>query len=137
VSNNYDHSDTVSTRCVSSFPLLLESSSSFPPLLWQVEFIVMGGTFMSLGEKYRDEFISHLHNSLSGYTGNNVDEAVRFVLFPSPCPLPSAHSCSNHRYAEQAKTKCIGITIETRPDYCLKPHLSFVPTFSPSSFILC
>lgn len=28
------------------------------------------------------------------------------------------------RYSEQSKTKCIGITIETRPDYCLKPHLS-------------
>jgi hypothetical protein len=25
---------------------------------------------------------------------------------------------------EQSKTKCIGITIETRPDYCLKPHLN-------------
>ncbi|GAA6004911.1 Elongator subunit ELP3 [Rhodotorula paludigena] len=70
----------------------------------KVEFIVMGGTFMSLNESYRDTFISQLHNSLSGYTGNNIDEAVR--------------------YAEQAKTKCIGITIETRPDYCLKPHLS-------------
>ncbi|BGP37789.1 Elongator subunit [Rhodotorula kratochvilovae] len=70
----------------------------------KVEFIVMGGTFMSLSESYRDQFISQLHNSLSGYTGNDVDEAVR--------------------YAEQAKTKCIGITIETRPDYCLKPHLS-------------
>ncbi|GAA6047620.1 hypothetical protein JCM3770_001592 [Rhodotorula araucariae] len=70
----------------------------------KVEFIVMGGTFMSLSEGYRDQFISQLHNSLSGYTGNDVDEAVR--------------------YAEQAKTKCIGITIETRPDYCLKPHLS-------------
>jgi histone acetyltransferase (RNA polymerase elongator complex component) len=27
-------------------------------------------------------------------------------------------------YMEQSKTKCIGITIETRPDYCLKPHLN-------------
>jgi elongator complex protein 3 len=27
-------------------------------------------------------------------------------------------------YSEQSRTKCIGITIETRPDYCLKPHLS-------------
>ena len=25
--------------------------------------------------------------------------------------------------SEQSKTKCIGITIETRPDYCLKQHL--------------
>lgn len=27
-------------------------------------------------------------------------------------------------YSERSKTKCIGITIETRPDYCLKRHLS-------------
>ncbi|KAI5476227.1 histone acetyltransferase [Pseudohyphozyma bogoriensis] len=70
----------------------------------KVEFIVMGGTFMSLPETYRSNFISQLHNSLSGFNGSDIDEAVR--------------------YAEQAKTKCIGITIETRPDYCLKPHLS-------------
>lgn len=75
----------------------------------KVEFIVMGGTFMSLPESYRSHFITQLHNSLSGFNGNDIDEAVRF--------------------AEQAKTKCIGITIETRPDYCLKPHLSFVLPF--------
>ncbi|NXV85278.1 ELP3 protein, partial [Calonectris borealis] len=28
------------------------------------------------------------------------------------------------RYSERSLTKCIGITIETRPDYCLKRHLS-------------
>ena len=27
-------------------------------------------------------------------------------------------------FSEQSRTKCIGLTIETRPDYCLKPHLS-------------
>ena len=27
------------------------------------------------------------------------------------------------RYSEKSRTKCIGITIETRPDYCLKRHL--------------
>ncbi|KDE02761.1 elongator complex protein 3 [Microbotryum lychnidis-dioicae p1A1 Lamole] len=70
----------------------------------KVEFIIMGGTFMSLPESYRSGFVTSLHNSLSGYTGNDIDEAVT--------------------YAEQAQTKCIGITIETRPDYCLKPHLS-------------
>lgn len=29
-----------------------------------------------------------------------------------------------NRFSERSKTKCIGITIETRPDYCLKRHLS-------------
>ena len=28
-----------------------------------------------------------------------------------------------NRYSEKSRMKCIGITIETRPDYCLKKHL--------------
>ncbi|XP_030024546.2 elongator complex protein 3 [Manduca sexta] len=70
----------------------------------KVEFIVMGGTFMSLPEDYRDYFIRNLHDALSGHTSTCVAEAVK--------------------YSEKAKTKCIGITIETRPDYCLQRHMS-------------
>ncbi|CAH8532860.1 unnamed protein product [Schistosoma turkestanicum] len=70
----------------------------------KVEFIVMGGTFMCLSEDYRDYFIRSLHDALSGHTSKNVDEAVS--------------------YSERSRTKCVGITIETRPDYCLKKHLS-------------
>jgi histone acetyltransferase (RNA polymerase elongator complex component) len=43
----------------------------------QVEHILMGGTFMSLPEDYRSTFIAQLHNSLSGWTGTDLDEAVR------------------------------------------------------------
>ncbi|XP_061097801.1 elongator complex protein 3 isoform X1 [Conger conger] len=70
----------------------------------KVEFIVMGGTFMALPEEYRDFFIRNLHDALSGLTSNSVAEAVR--------------------YSERSNVKCVGITIETRPDYCLKRHLS-------------
>ena len=52
----------------------------------------------------RDYFIRNLHDALSGHTSNSVEEAIA--------------------YSEQSKTRCIGITIETRPDYCLKPHLN-------------
>lgn len=31
---------------------------------------------------------------------------------------------SRSRFSERSNTKCVGITIETRPDYCLKRHLS-------------
>lgn len=41
-----------------------------------------------------------------------------FLLLPR-CLLP--HNC---RYSEQSRTRCIGMTIETRPDFCLTPHLS-------------
>ena len=64
----------------------------------------MGGTFMSLDEDYRDYFIRNLHDSLSGHLSTNHNEAVQF--------------------SEQSRSKCIGITIETRPDYCKKTHLS-------------
>ncbi|KAJ1925953.1 Elongator subunit [Tieghemiomyces parasiticus] len=70
----------------------------------KVEYVLMGGTFMSMPEDYRNWFIANLHDALSGHSSNDVDEAVRL--------------------SEQSATKCIGITIETRPDYCLKPHLS-------------
>lgn len=63
----------------------------------------MGGTFMSLPEDYRDYFIRNLHDALSGHRSNSVCEAVA--------------------YGEHSRTKCIGITIETRPDYCLPRHL--------------
>jgi elongator complex protein 3 len=71
----------------------------------KIEYIIMGGTFMSLPQDYRDNFIAQLHNALSGYTNaTNVDEAVLA--------------------ASQSTIKCVGITIETRPDYCLDTHLS-------------
>ena len=47
----------------------------------KVEYIVMGGTFMSLPEDYRDFFIRNLHDALTGHTSTNVDEAVRLVSF--------------------------------------------------------
>ena len=57
----------------------------------KVEFIVMGGTFLSLDKEYKDYFIRNLHDALSGYHSNSVAEAIR--------------------YSEQSKTKAIGITI--------------------------
>lgn len=62
-------------------------------LIIQVEFILMGGTFMSLPADYRDFFTRNLHDALSGHTSANVEEAVS--------------------YSEHSAIKCIGMTIET------------------------
>jgi len=70
----------------------------------KVEFVLMGGTFLSLDTSYRDYFVRNLHDALSGHVSANVAEAVR--------------------YGEHATTRCVGLTIETRPDYCHRPHLS-------------
>lgn len=69
----------------------------------KVEFILMGGTFMSLDASYRDYFIRKLHDALSGHTSNSVREAVR--------------------YAEHSQAKCVALTIESRPDYAAPSHL--------------
>lgn len=69
----------------------------------KVEYIVMGGTFMSLPKDYRENFITQMHNALSGYNGSDLDEAIK--------------------YSQESQTKCVGITIETRPDYCTETHL--------------
>lgn len=73
-------------------------------LIDKVEYIIMGGTFMSLPIDYREGFITELHNALTGFNGKNIDEAIKF--------------------SQQLQTKCVGITIETRPDYCTETHLS-------------
>lgn len=78
-------------------------------LIDKVEYIVMGGTFMSLPVEYREHFIAQLHNALSGYSGTDLTESIRF--------------------SQQAQTKCVGITIETRPDYCTETHLSDMLTY--------
>jgi elongator complex protein 3 len=44
----------------------------------KVEYIIMGGTFMSLAETYRNSFIASLHDALSGQTSSDIDEAVRY-----------------------------------------------------------
>ncbi|KAF7682911.1 Elongator complex protein 3 [Astathelohania contejeani] len=75
----------------------------------KVEYIIMGGTFMSLPEKYRNNFIASLHDALSGHSSSSLEEAIKS--------------------SEKSKIKCVGITIETRPDYCLRPHLSKMLTY--------
>ena len=49
----------------------------------------MGGTFMSMPEDYRNTFVAQLHNALSGFTGTDVDEAVRYGPLRQFLPHPS------------------------------------------------
>lgn len=69
----------------------------------KVEFILMGGTFMSLPVDYRDYFIRNLHDALSGHCSKSVAEAVR--------------------YSEHSAVKCVALTIESRPDHSSPRHL--------------
>ncbi|KAL0228384.1 hypothetical protein RCL1_004527 [Eukaryota sp. TZLM3-RCL] len=69
----------------------------------KIEVIVMGGTFFYLPKSYRDWFIKEVLDALSDHESHSVEEAVLF--------------------AERSKYRCVGLTIETRPDYCSPVHL--------------
>jgi elongator complex protein 3 len=70
----------------------------------KVEFVVMGGTFLSLPGDYRRDFVRGLYDALTGNFSATLEEAIGV--------------------AEHARAKCVGITIETRPDFCFRPHIA-------------
>ncbi len=64
----------------------------------KVELIVMGGTFLSQGKEFRDDFMRRAINAVSGAKARTLAGAKK--------------------KAESSKKRITGITFETRPDYC-------------------
>ena len=79
--HSVDKVSTVGFRFCSLLTVLSRSNISVRLQVVRTTFLtlvsVMGGTFLSLPEDYRNQFVAQLHNSLSGWTGADVDEAVR------------------------------------------------------------
>ncbi|MFX1379368.1 MAG: tRNA uridine(34) 5-carboxymethylaminomethyl modification radical SAM/GNAT enzyme Elp3 [Promethearchaeota archaeon] len=64
----------------------------------KIELIIMGGTFLSTDPKYQEEFIKGALEGIIEQRVNTLGEAKNL--------------------AENSKRRVIGVTIETRPDYC-------------------
>ena len=64
----------------------------------KVDFIVMGGTFMARDPFYREWFIKGCFDGMNGKISKNLEDAKR--------------------RNERGRSRCIGLTIETRPDWC-------------------
>ena len=62
----------------------------------KIDLIIMGGTFTSRDPEYQEWFIRRCFDAMNGKDSENIDEAH------------SLNSMSSHR--------CIGMTVETRPD---------------------
>ena len=69
----------------------------------KVELIVMGGTFPATPVDYQTRFIQRCLDALTGKTSKNLEEAKA--------------------NAEVSKTRNVGITVETRPDWAKQPHI--------------
>ncbi len=69
----------------------------------KIELIIMGGTFLSTDPRYQEEFIKGALEGIIEQRVNNLKEAKKL--------------------AEKSKRRVIGITIETRPDYCKEENV--------------
>jgi elongator complex protein 3 len=69
----------------------------------KIELIVMGGTFLSTDPLYQTSFVKGALEGIVEKTTNSLEEAKQL--------------------AEKSKRRVIGITIETRPDYCKELHV--------------
>ena len=69
----------------------------------KVELIIMGGTFLSTTPEYQQQFVKRCLDAMNGYDACDFKEAIEL--------------------AEKASIRPIGITIETRPDYCRQTHV--------------
>ncbi len=79
----------------------------------KVEVIVMGGTFPARDRSYRDYFIANVFKALNDfpeYKGEVKDANAEVIEF---------EKIRN----ESAKARCVGLTIETRPDYAMEYHI--------------
>jgi len=64
----------------------------------KVELIVMGGTFLAYRRDYQYQFVKDCYDALNGVASVDLREAKKFN--------------------EVAKHRCVGLCIETRPDWC-------------------
>jgi elongator complex protein 3 len=69
----------------------------------KVELIIMGGTFPATPKEYQTWFIQRCLDALAGKNSANLEEAKA--------------------NAEISKTRNVGITVETRPDWAKQPHI--------------
>ena len=69
----------------------------------KIELLVMGGTFLSCPSEYQERFIK---GAYEGVIGQKTDTLKRVKTL-----------------AERSNKRLIGLTIETRPDYCKETHV--------------
>jgi elongator complex protein 3 len=70
----------------------------------KIELIVMGGTFPATPLEYQTRFIQRCLDAITGKASASLEEA-------------KAH-------AETSRIRNVGITVETRPDWCKEPHVN-------------
>jgi len=78
--------------------LRLKTLADMGHALDKVELIIMGGTFLAYPPEYQYQFVKDCYDSLNGVRSVDLEEA--------------------RELNESARHRCVGLCLETRPDWC-------------------
>ncbi len=70
----------------------------------KIELIIIGGTFPALPKTYQQEFVKSLFDTLNRKKSKTLEQAKKLN--------------------ETAEHRCVGLAIETRPDFCFEKHIN-------------
>ena len=98
IENNYDPKLQITTK--------IEKLIAFGHDPSKMEIVIVGGTFLFMPKKYQEEFIKSCYDALNGTVSDSLQEAK-----------------ANNEFA---KIRNVGLTIETKPDYCKKEHVDWM-----------
>lgn len=101
IQNKFDAKKQIEMR-ISQYEALGQATS-------KCELIVMGGTFLSVPLDYQNKFIHQCYDALNGKKSKTIAGAQKMN--------------------EKAKHRMIGMTIETRPDWCKEAHIDRMLTW--------
>ncbi len=71
----------------------------------KIDLIIMGGTFTARPQSYQEWFVKRAFDAMNGIDAKNLEEAQLIN--------------------EDAKNRCIGLTVETRPDWFMEKEIDF------------
>ncbi len=71
----------------------------------KIDLIIMGGTFTARPQSYQEWFVKRAFDALNGVNAKTLEEAQLIN--------------------EEAKNRCIGLTVETRPDWFMEREIDF------------
>jgi elongator complex protein 3 len=72
----------------------------------KVELVIVGGTFPFMPENYQRNFAKECFDGLNGHESVSLQEAQKLN--------------------EKSQIRCVGFTVETKPDYCKKSHIDLM-----------
>ena len=75
----------------------------------KVELILLGGTILAMPKEYQIDFVKQSYEALNGESSHTLNDAI----------------IQN----EKALHRCVGLTIETKPDWCKPTHIDMMLSY--------